>query len=91
MSVQVLDERKDYENRNKLIYTALALAANHDLECGVRFDKDADWPIAYIELPVGQVAWNLPSFKKDFDGHTPIKRAERIKAFSGSFGLMAVT
>lgn len=72
----------DYNVRNPAIYHALALATQLGYPAGIRLDPtEPDWPVAYIDLPTGQVSWHLPAYPGTWDGHdTPTKLA-RCRAY----------
>lgn len=75
---------QDYEPRNVLVLLALAAAATTGLPAGFRIDPaEPDWPVAYIELPTGQVSWHMSAHATPYDGHTTPEKYERIKAFVG--------
>jgi hypothetical protein len=50
------------ERRNELIKLAVKYAKSGDMLAGYRFDPKEGhyWPVVYIVLPTGQVAWHLP-------------------------------
>lgn len=71
----IVEHDTDYPTRNQLIYQALHLAVELGYPAGFRLDpNEPDWPVAMIQLPVGQVSWHLPAFPNPWDGHdTPTK------------------
>lgn len=72
----------DYETRNICVLLALGAARNAGYEAGVRIDpKEPEWPVAFIELPQGQVSWHLPQHVRAWDGHTTAEKDERVNAF----------
>lgn len=80
--IQTTDEAKDYRSRNLFIYSALAAASWLGYSLGIRIDsKESEWPVAYIELPTGQVSWHLPQHYKEWDGHTTREKYKRIQEF----------
>lgn len=76
------DDLGDYQRRNEAIYQALAEAATLGYPHGIRLDPDQpDWPVAYIDLPTGQVSWRLPAYPGAWDGHNRDMQHARIQAF----------
>jgi hypothetical protein len=72
----------DYETRYTLILQAVFLARLVGLQTGFRIDLDnSEWPVAFIELPTGQVSWHMPQHPVVWDGHTAEEKYERIKEF----------
>jgi hypothetical protein len=75
---------QNYEIRYVLVLTALGMAVSGGLEVGFRIDPaEPDWPVAYIELPTGQVSWHMPAHKREFDGHSSPEKYQRINAWIG--------
>lgn len=73
----------NYAVRNPHIYLALGYAAMLGYACGVRLDpKEPDWPVAFIELPEGQVSWHLPPYPGTWDGHTTEEKLARVEAYT---------
>jgi hypothetical protein len=71
-----------YEARYALIFHAISTALRAGLRAGVRFDsREPDWPIAFIELPSGQVSWHLPQHARAWDGHTTAEKYSRCRRF----------
>jgi hypothetical protein len=69
----------DYPNRYGLVLRALTVAHNLGLGAGIRIDpEEPDWPVAYIELPTGQVSWHMPQHPVPFDGHDTEEKYRRI-------------
>jgi hypothetical protein len=74
---------ENYDIRNGLVLDAIVLARKVGYEAGFRIDpSEPDWPVAYIELPEGQVSWHLPAHPKEWDGHTTAEKYARIEKFS---------
>lgn len=70
-----------YAYRNALVYQLLSQAFVLDLPHGVRPDpQDADWVIAYVDLPAGQVSWHLPAYPNEWDGHDTTEKYRRVRA-----------
>jgi hypothetical protein len=84
-TLRLLEERdQDHEVRPVLVLTALGMAAMAGLETGIRVDPaDPDRPVAYVELPTGQVSWRMPAHQRPYDGHTTAEKYARIKAYVG--------
>lgn len=72
----------DYTARYALVLWAVSVAVDEGLRAGFRCDpSEPQWPVAYIELPTGQVSWHLPQHQLAWDGHdTPTKYA-RCRAY----------
>ena len=72
----------DYQVREGLVYQALFSAHSAGFSCGFRLDPDEpEWPVAYIDLPTGQVSWHMPQFAQPYDGHTTEEKYQRIREF----------
>lgn len=72
----------DYAKRSKLIYEAIYLACALGYDVGFRIDpQEPDWPVAFIELPTGQVSWHLAQHSIPWDGHSTEEKFKRIEAF----------
>lgn len=72
----------DYPKRYDLILEAIAVARKHGIAAGFRIDqKEPAWPVAFLELPTGQVSWHLPGHDVEWDGHTTEEKFERIERF----------
>lgn len=72
----------DYEHRERLVWDALFLARRANLAAGFRLDPDEPcWPVAFIELPTGQVSWHMPEHRHEWDGHDVPTKYERCRAF----------
>lgn len=79
LGIQAWDERGDYKARNQYVYEALSLACECGFPHGVRIDPDElEWPVAFIELPTGQVSWHLPQYPTLWDGHTTEQKQVRM-------------
>lgn len=74
------DER--YKVRNGLIYHAMAVATEYGYRCGIGLDPaEPQWPVAYIDLPTGQISWHLPAYPGTWDGHDHETKSERIRTY----------
>lgn len=72
-----------YAERNQWVYQAVSAALGLGYRAGIRVDPEQpDWPVAYIDLPTGQVSWHLPAYPGQWDGHDNPTKAERIRAWS---------
>lgn len=72
----------DYKWRNACVYLALHEAAALGIPCGIALDpSDLAWPVAFIELPTGQISWHLPAHPTPWDGHDGATKTERITAW----------
>lgn len=80
--IQAYDGSLQYEVRHVLILEALAAAAQAGYRTGYRIDpQEPEWPVAFIELPQGQISWHMPQFPEGWDGHTVDEKYERIRTF----------
>ena len=71
---------QNYDVRNLIVMQAVATAMAAEIPAGFRIDSnEPEWPVAYIELPTGQVSWHLPQHVKPYDGHTTEEKYERIR------------
>jgi len=79
---EILDHDWDYDERYGLVLAAVACAYWQGFAAGIRLDPaEPEWPVAYIELPTGQVSWHLPQHAIAWDGHTTEEKFRRIRAF----------
>jgi hypothetical protein len=75
---------ENYDVRYGLVMEAVALAVKVGYEAGFRIDPaEPEWPVAYIELPTGQVSWHMPQHRKAWDGHSTDEKYQRINEFAG--------
>lgn len=73
----------NYERRYDLIMHLMDLACRIHYFAGFRFDPDEpEWPVAFVELPTGQVSWHMPAFNVPYDGHSTGKNT----AVAGNIG-----
>jgi hypothetical protein len=80
--IRQADEAKDYALRNRSVLVALGVAASLGYPAGVRLDPaEPAWPVAFIELPTGQVSWHLPEHIKPWDSHTVEEKNHRVDQF----------
>jgi hypothetical protein len=72
----------NYDVRYVLVLEAVAMATQLGYQAGFRIDPaEPDWPVAYIELPTGQVSWHLPAHPVVWDGHTTPEKYARIRQY----------
>lgn len=72
----------DYTLRNPLILEAMYFAQMLGYPTGFRIDlEEPEWPIAFIELPTGQVSWHVPQHAKSWDGHSTEEKMARVSRF----------
>lgn len=72
----------DYDARNGWVLLALYLAYIESYNCGVKIDpKEPEWPVAFINLPTGQVSWHIPQYAFEWDGHDNEEKTMRVKDF----------
>lgn len=68
-----------YSNRTLLVYEAIVLAKLCGFAAGVRIDpEEPEWPVAFIELPTGQISYHLEQHKSVRDNHTTNEKNLRI-------------
>lgn len=73
----------EYELRYGLILQAVTCAHSLGYPAGFRVDpKETDWPVAFIELPTGQVSWHMPQHVKEWDGHNTGEKFRRIDEYT---------
>jgi hypothetical protein len=73
---------QDYPRREVLVLKAMLMARHLGYPAGYRIDpQEPDWPVAFIELPTGQVSWHMPAFPVAWDGHTTDEKWARIETF----------
>lgn len=81
--IRSYDSRHDYGQRNKLIVAAVSVALSAGYEAGFRIDPaNPAWPVAFIELPTGQISWHIPQHIQEWDNHTTEEKYTRIEAFA---------
>lgn len=86
-AISLFDMIKSYDDRNRCIIKAMWLALKCGFAAGVRIDwQEHEWPVAFIELPQGQVSWHLPRHGQAWDGHTNDEKNARIQAFITAYG-----
>lgn len=79
----------NYAVRNPLIIQAVSMALRLGMRAGFRLDpQEPEWPVAYIELPTGQVSWHLPQHSVAYDGHTTAQKYQRCRELA-QFALLA--
>ena len=79
-AIEVNDEK--YIPRYAFVLHAVSVAISLKMKAGFRIDpKESDWPVAYIELPTGQVSWHLPQHKTAWDGHDTKEKYRRCREF----------
>jgi hypothetical protein len=79
-AIMINDE--NYSIRYPLVFQAVHLALELGYSAGIRIDaNEPTWPVAYIELPNGQVSWHMPQHEVCWDGHTTADKYDRIREF----------
>ena len=79
------DRRGDYAARECAVLSAVGTARRIGYDAGFRIDpKEPTWPVAFIQLPTGQVSWHMPGFPFEWDGHGLDEKNARVKAFIAS-------
>lgn len=81
-SVEDPHPHADYATRNSAIYLALRQASQLGYYCGIGPGGDPAWPVAFIDLPTGQISWHLPGYLNGWDGHTTKEKYDRIDAYT---------
>lgn len=77
--VAIKENDTNYDIRYKLVLKAVAVAAERGFEAGFAIDPtEPDWPVAFIELPTGQVSWHMPAHPRKWDGHTTEEKFSRL-------------
>lgn len=80
--IERLDDAEKYDERNAAVVLCVGYAMRAGYEAGFRIDEEeAAWPVAFIELPTGQVSWHLPEFPLEWDGHQREEKYRRVKEF----------
>jgi len=82
--LRIKNRDTDYAVRYGLVLEAMRLANKAGYETGFRIDQaEPEWPVAYIELPEGQVSWHMPEHRRPWDGHSTDEKFHRIDRFAG--------
>lgn len=77
-----VDNDQDYTYRYGLVLKAMAAANDLGYATGYRIDpNEPEWPVAFIELPTGQVSWHMPQHSAAWDGHSTEEKFERIQQY----------
>lgn len=89
MVLKLIEEHDtDYDERYPLVLWALSVAADEGYQAGFRIDPtEPEWPVAYIELPTGQVSWHLPQHTIAWDGHDTATKYQRCREFATQMGV----
>jgi hypothetical protein len=73
---------ENYAVRYGLVLLAVATAHGMGFASGFRVDPDeSEWPVAFVELPTGQVSWHMPQHPLEWDGHTTAVKFDRINTY----------
>ena len=87
--IERADQSQHYDYRNWQVYQAVYLAISIGFRAGFRFDPaEPHWPVAFIELPTGQVSWHLPEHDIPWDGHSTELKYFRCREFQDYRGAM---
>lgn len=82
-AIEKTDQAGAYDIRNKLIFSAFAMASAIGLEVGIRHDpEEPEWPLIFIELPTGQVSWHVPQHINAWDNHSTEEKYIRVHDYS---------
>lgn len=72
----------NYALRYGLVFAAITHALACGFSAGIRLDPDEpEWPVAYIEMPTGQLSWHFPQHPIAWDGHSTEEKYRRIHEF----------
>lgn len=75
-AIEANDEK--YIPRYGLVLEAVTIAHKLGFPAGFRLDPaQPEWPVAFIELPTGQVSWHLPQHPTPWDGHDTAEKYRR--------------
>jgi hypothetical protein len=76
---KIEENDQNYQTRYGLVLKAMLQAQQIGYPTGIRIDpQEPEWPVAYIELPTGQVSWHMPPHEKAWDGHDTPTKYDRI-------------
>jgi hypothetical protein len=79
LEIQAADQKGHYNNRTFFTYQALAMAISCGYSAGIRIDSnEPEWPVAFIELPTGQISYHLEQHSTPWDSHTTEQKKLRI-------------
>lgn len=79
---QAMNRDQDYEVRYGLVLYLVAVAHAMGYQSGFRIDPtEPEWPVAFIELPTGQVSWHMPQHPAEWDKHTTEDKFRRITEY----------
>lgn len=79
------DDPANYDARETCVTHAVSAARAEGLASGYRLDPaEPEWPVAFIELPTGQVSWHLPQHPTAWDGHDTATKWARVRAYLAS-------
>jgi hypothetical protein len=82
--IELADKQGNHDRRNPLVLMAVGSAVFFGYAAGFRIDPlEPDWPVAYIELPTGQVSWHLPQHTIPWDRHDTATKYARVGAYIG--------
>lgn len=78
----IKENDENYDLRESLIYGALRCAKIAGYAVGIRIDpREPDWPVAFVELPTGQISFHLRQHRRMWDGHTTEEKYKRVDEF----------
>lgn len=81
--VMIEEHDTEYEIRYGLVLEAIGYAYEIGYAAGFRIDPtEPEWPVAYIELPTGQVSWHLPQHPVAWDGHDTAEKYRRCREYA---------
>lgn len=80
-----------YDARTRLVYKALALAAELGYPCGIRYDaaEGTGWPVVSITLPgAGEVSWHCAAATAVYDGYDTAEKYRRAWVYAACHGVL---
>ena len=81
--IERCEKAGDYKERNEFVLYAIIAAHSLDYPAGFRIDPaEPEWPVAFIELPTGQVSWHLQQHAHPWDGHTTEEKWARCHQYA---------
>jgi hypothetical protein len=85
IEIQFADQNQYYDNRNLFTYEAIALALLCGYKAGIRIDPaEPEWPVAFLELPTGQISYHLQAHSVEWDKHTTEEKQIRLLKYVAS-------
>ncbi len=74
-----------FAERYELVFACIHAAIQLGYPAGFQLDpNEPGWPVAFIELPTGQVSWHMPAHPNPYDGHSVAEKYARIGDYGSS-------